>query len=280
MTQIASGYTHGPNAAAFVVGPAGLAYNAATDTLYVAAEGDDAIYKISNASTATDSGTGTLVVQDQTHLHGPLGLLLLPNGNLLTANSDGVNADPNQPSELVEYTTTGGFVSQFSVDPANGGAFGLGITSINGQLRFAAVDDNTNTISVWFVFPRVTSVSPATGPTTGNTTVTITARTCWGPRRSILARFRQPASRSTATRRSPLSRRWKPRRVDITVATNGGSPSTPSPVDQFTYLTPAADGLPFSDSFNTSGLRSAAWINQVGVFTVNAATGTATGTPA
>ena len=149
MTQIASGYTHGPNAAAFVVGPAGLAYNAATDTLYVAAEGDDAIYKITSASTATDHGTGTLVVQDQTHLHGPLGLLLLPNGNLLVANSDGVNADPNQPSELVEYTTTGSFVSQFSVDPANGGAFGLGISSSNGQFTFAAVDDNANTISVW-----------------------------------------------------------------------------------------------------------------------------------
>jgi hypothetical protein len=149
MTQIASGYTHGPNAAAFVLGPAGLAYDAAHDVLYVSAEGDEAIYKIANASTATDHGKGTLVVQDQTHLHGPLGLVFAPNGNLIVANSDGVNADPNQPSELVEYTTAGQFVAQFSVDPANGGAFGLGVETTAKGVKLAAVDDNANTISTW-----------------------------------------------------------------------------------------------------------------------------------
>jgi hypothetical protein len=149
MTQIASGYTHGPNAAAFVLGPAGLAYDAAHDVLYVAAEGDEAIYKIANASTATDHGKGTLVVQDQTHLHGPLGLVFAPNGNLIVANSDGANADPNQASELVEYTTAGQFVGQFSVDPANGGAFGLGVETTAQGVKLAAVDDNANAISTW-----------------------------------------------------------------------------------------------------------------------------------
>jgi hypothetical protein len=40
MVQIASGYATGPNSGAFVVGPGGLAYDARTETLYVAADLD------------------------------------------------------------------------------------------------------------------------------------------------------------------------------------------------------------------------------------------------
>ena len=50
-----------------------------------------------------------------------------PNGNLLTANGDAVNDVPTQPSEIVEFTTTGRFVRQFNVDAAEGGAFGIGL---------------------------------------------------------------------------------------------------------------------------------------------------------
>ncbi len=46
---IASGYTSAPNLAGTVVGPAGLAYDREDDTLYVAAEGDNAIYKLKGA---------------------------------------------------------------------------------------------------------------------------------------------------------------------------------------------------------------------------------------
>ena len=74
-------------------------------------------------------GEGTLIYADATHLHGPIGLVFAPNGDLITANSDAVNADPAQPSELVEFTTGGQFVGQFSVDPANGGAFGLAVST-------------------------------------------------------------------------------------------------------------------------------------------------------
>ncbi|OWK40870.1 Ig-like domain repeat protein [Fimbriiglobus ruber] len=154
-TQIASGYGTLVNPSVFVAGPAGLAYNAATDTLYVASEVDDAIYSIANASAAsTDAGKGTLVVQDSTHLHGPLDLLLTPDGYLTVANADSVNVDPNQPSEIVEYTTAGQFVTQFSVDPNNGGAFGLGVDVLaGGGLQFAAVDDNGPNISYWSKTP-------------------------------------------------------------------------------------------------------------------------------
>jgi uncharacterized protein (TIGR03118 family) len=149
-TQIASGYKHEPNDAALVVGPTGLAYDRRTDTLYVASTDDNAIFAIRDAGkTNSDRGTGRVVFADQTHLHGPLGLVLAPNGNLITANGDAVNADPNQPSELVEFTPQGKFVGQFQVDPAAGGAFGLAVTNDNGILRLAAVDDVTNTLKTW-----------------------------------------------------------------------------------------------------------------------------------
>jgi uncharacterized protein (TIGR03118 family) len=150
-TQIASGYAHRTDPNALVVGPTGLAYDDRTDTLYVAATGDNAIYAIKDASdTNTDQGKGQVVVQDPQHLHGPLALVLAPNGNLIAANGDAVNPDANQPNELVEYTKQGKFVGQFQIDSgAPGAAFGLAAQQIGDLVRFAAVDDNTNTLSVW-----------------------------------------------------------------------------------------------------------------------------------
>ncbi|HUA83257.1 MAG TPA: hypothetical protein VMB85_05320 [Bryobacteraceae bacterium] len=150
--QIAGGYNHRLDPAALVLGPSGLYYNAATDTLYVASSADNAIYQIANAGSLTSNGgTGTMVYSDTTHLHGPLNLVMAPNGDLLVANSDGSNVDPNQPSEIVEFTTSGSFVNEYSIDPANGGAFGLGMMNLDGAVRLAAVDDNQSTLTTWTV---------------------------------------------------------------------------------------------------------------------------------
>ncbi len=90
--QIASGYSFTTDPLAVVIGPAGLAFNQQTDTLYVAAEDDDKIFAIPNASQTTDKGEGTLVFSDS-HLRGPLGLAIAPNGDLLAANNDSINSD-------------------------------------------------------------------------------------------------------------------------------------------------------------------------------------------
>lgn len=148
---IATGYTVEPNSAALVLGPTGLAYDATTDTLYVASTADNAIFAVPNASsrnTPPPGGTGMMIAQNG-QLRGPLGLALVANGDLITSNGDAVNMDPNHPSEIVELTKTGKFVSQFNVDAGTGGAFGIGSTLIdNDTARLAVVDDNANDLLV------------------------------------------------------------------------------------------------------------------------------------
>jgi len=149
-TQIASGYAHGLNNAALVVGPTGLAFDAKTDTLYVASPGDNEIFAIPNAAiTQHDHGTGSVVVNDPTDLHGPLGLVLAPNGDLIAANGDAVFAGGTQ-NDLVEFNQKGQLVGSFQLDPrAPGAAFGVALAYVNGKLEFAAVNDNANTVEVF-----------------------------------------------------------------------------------------------------------------------------------
>ena len=151
-TQIASGYLHRCDPAAFVVGPTGLALDRDRDVLYVSSTGDNAIFAIPDASDRTsDAGMGKAVVTDQTHLHGPLGLVLARNGDLISTQGDAVNPDPNQPSEVVEFTPEGQFVAQLSIDPAQGGAFGLALRPLEDGFVFATVDDNIPVLDIWIV---------------------------------------------------------------------------------------------------------------------------------
>ncbi len=152
MTQIASGYLIRPDPNALVVGPTGLAYDRERDVLYVASTGDNAIFAVANPrNTHQDNGKGTMIYQDNAHLHGPLGLALAPNGHLITSNGDAQNPG-GLPNELVEFTRDGKFVAQFQVDPGNpGGAFGLAFSGGEDGVRFAAVNDNQNQLDIWHV---------------------------------------------------------------------------------------------------------------------------------
>jgi hypothetical protein len=147
---IASGYVHRGDPAALFVAPTGLVYDAVPGRLYVASTGDNAVFAIPDAANAEmDKGKGLIVYQDDAHLHGALGLAEAPNGHLLVTNNDTVNSDPSQPSEIVEFTKGGNFVKEISVDPAQGGSFGLAVSTTNNQSILAAVDDNAATLIIW-----------------------------------------------------------------------------------------------------------------------------------
>ena len=149
-TQIASGYQHMCDAVTFVDAPTGLVYDGKKDVLYVASAADNAVYAVSDAGERThDGGIGNLIYTDAKHLHGPLGMARAPNGDLLVANNDSINSDPNQPSEIVEFTVGGKFVKQISMDPAQGGSFGLAVETMGNTAKFAAVDDATNLFLIW-----------------------------------------------------------------------------------------------------------------------------------
>ncbi len=149
-TQIASGYMHMCDPVTFVDAPTGLVYDPRIDVLYVASSADNAVYAVSDAGDRNqDGGTGRLIYTDAKHLHGPLGMAMAPNGHLLVTNNDSINSDPNQPSEIVEFTVGGRFVKQISVDPSQGGSFGIAVQTTGETSRLAAVDDVTSLFLIW-----------------------------------------------------------------------------------------------------------------------------------
>jgi hypothetical protein len=148
-TVIASGYAFGLDQTAVVVGPAGLAYDGNRDILYVAAEDDNEIFAIQNASHIGSSDSKGSLVFTSPHLHGPLGLIIASNGDLVTANADPTaHLDAAEPSELVEFTTGGSFVREFSIDPTPGSAFAILNTNTGSANQFSYVDDTVSNINI------------------------------------------------------------------------------------------------------------------------------------
>ena len=144
-TTIASGYTFALNPGAIVVGPAGLSYDKKRDVLYVSAENDNKIFAVSGASKLTASGgSGTMIFSDPA-LNGPLGLVMALNGDLITVNADSLNGSPAIPSDVIEFTSGGALVRQFSIDPNPGSGFAI----LSLQNEFAYVDDFTSNVTIW-----------------------------------------------------------------------------------------------------------------------------------
>jgi hypothetical protein len=151
MTQneIADGYAHHGNAAAFVLAPTGLAFDKKANILYVASTLDNTIFSVTAAGLRTSPvDKGDVVFQDA-HLRGPLALAFAPNGDLITANGDAGNPSATHPSEIVEFTTGGKFVGESNIDSGQGGAFGIAVGAAHYPFIFAAVDDVPNSVTVF-----------------------------------------------------------------------------------------------------------------------------------
>jgi hypothetical protein len=151
MTMIANGYAHRLDPAAIVLGPSGLLFDSSRDVLYVASTADNEIFALPDAGTTSKSlGTGTVIYKDDAHLHGPLALVMTPNGHFLTSNGDAVNPDPTHPSEIVEFTLDGHFVQQLQLDKGPDAGFGLALRASSEDIfSLAAVNDNNNTAEIF-----------------------------------------------------------------------------------------------------------------------------------
>jgi predicted lipoprotein with Yx(FWY)xxD motif/sugar lactone lactonase YvrE len=133
---------------ALVVGPTGLAL-APDGTLYLADTLANRITAIPQAMTrTTPAPAGGITVTEGGHLEEPLGLVLAPNGDIVTTNAGDGN--------IVE-TTTGG--KQLIAQPADpkvgaGSLFGLAVAPGGGGVYF--VDDGENTLRLLRADPPAT----------------------------------------------------------------------------------------------------------------------------
>ncbi len=139
-TVIANGIPWIDSAEALVLGPTGLAL-ASNGTLYVASTEDNKILAISEATTRTaPAAKGGAVLTEGGHLKEPLGMVLAPNGNIITSNGGDGN--------MVETTPAGQQVAVQTADRKTGAGslFGLVIAPENKGIYF--VDDGENTLNL------------------------------------------------------------------------------------------------------------------------------------
>ena len=116
---------------------------------------DNRILAIPEAATRTTAVKGGTVLTEGGHLKEPLGLVLAPNGNIVTTNGGDGN--------MVETTPAGQQVAVQTADKKTGAGslFGLAISPDGKTIYY--VDDGENTVQVL----RPSQAAPATGSGTG-----------------------------------------------------------------------------------------------------------------
>jgi hypothetical protein len=139
---VGSRFAEHSDPAALVVGPTGVAFSRATGTLYVADTAANRIVAIPRALTRMRTAhTGRTVTRDG-RLNSPLGLVIAPNGHLISVNAGNGRA--------VETAPGGAQVASRVLDdtgmPAGAGTlFGLAVAP-RRHLYF--VDDGSNTLNL------------------------------------------------------------------------------------------------------------------------------------
>ncbi|MFZ2049303.1 MAG: hypothetical protein WAU69_00060 [Solirubrobacteraceae bacterium] len=139
-TVIADGIPWVDSAEALVLGPTGLALGS-NGTLYVASTDGNKIFAISEATTrTTPAANGGTVLTEGGHLKEPLGMVLAPNGNIITSNGGDGN--------MVETTPAGQQVAVQTADKKTGAGslFGLVVAPEGKSVYF--VDDGENTLNL------------------------------------------------------------------------------------------------------------------------------------
>ena len=144
-TTIGSGFPERTDPAALVIGPTGVGLGP-NGILYVADTLDSRIAGIPNPVFRVFSDGPGFTVSRGHHLNGELGLVIAPNGDILTVNSGN--------GKLVETTPFGFQVATRQLDstvvmgspPGAGALFGLAVKP--GHRAVYYVDDATNTLNL------------------------------------------------------------------------------------------------------------------------------------
>jgi hypothetical protein len=144
-TTIGSGFPERTDPAALVIGPTGVGLGP-NGILYVADTLDNRIAGIPNPVFRVFSDGPGFTVSRGHHLNGELGLVIAPNGDILTVNSGN--------GKLVETTPFGFQVATRQLDstvvmgspPGAGALFGLAVKSGHDAVYY--VDDATNTLNL------------------------------------------------------------------------------------------------------------------------------------
>ncbi len=137
-TQIGSGFPETLNNSALVIGPTGVGLGPDV-TLYVADTLDNRIAAIPHAVLRlTDDGVGQTVSAGN-NLNGELGLVIAPNGDVLTVNGNDGN--------IVEVTPGGAQTVKTLIPNGAGDLFGLAVKPGADALYF--VNDGNNTLELF-----------------------------------------------------------------------------------------------------------------------------------
>ncbi len=140
ITRIGSGFPQRTDPAALVIGPTGVALNR-HGTLFVANSLVNKINAIPNAVFRHRSAGRGVVVSSGGKLNVPLGLVLAPNGNVLTVNGgDGRIVETTQRGMQVASR----FLDKSGSPPGAGALFGLAVAPFGTGLYY--VDDAVNTL--------------------------------------------------------------------------------------------------------------------------------------
>ena len=144
-TEIASGFSINNGVPGAISAPAGLTYDAGSDSLYVVDTNANRVVALSGASAiGTDgvivSGTGfsgpsassAKVIASGAPLKGPISGALLTNGDLIVGNT----LDASGTNLLIEISPTSGVVAQMNVDTGAGGAI-FGIVAVPTSITTA-----------------------------------------------------------------------------------------------------------------------------------------------
>jgi len=160
---IATGFAVNHGAPGSILGPSGLQYNNATDTLYIVDGANNSVVTFSGVSTIPAGGitvsglTFSGAFASRAHvlfsgspLNGPISSALLSNGTVIVGNT----SDPSGQNLMVELSSTGSVLNVKNVDTGAAGAiFGMvaAQTSTNptpSSVKVYFNDDNDNTVKV------------------------------------------------------------------------------------------------------------------------------------